>query len=429
MFSIARHISSKKKHKIKLFKRNNPVYKVIDYKTTDDMSDMMIPPFLQHSYLNGTPPPVISELRPWQRAVLVRDEWTKGENCVIVAPTSGGKTVIAEVAIAQLLEDDTLAKAIYTLPFVALAAEKTTELSERFSRYIVRPFFQNIGGSDFTHGSVAVCTYEKAHSLLNYAITTQNSCKIKLVVIDEAHMIADDSRGAVVETLIMKLRQLRHNPRIVALTATLNEADAQRLAKCINGFYHFSVRRVMELKYFISTNDGELLTLRNDELKKVMKAKSIPHDRDFILPMVRTLLARPKSCSMLIFVNTRIETKTIALFIAKHLFSEIPGIKPVPEVSSDIKELRSELIHHLNKLSVNANSDLITCLEIGIGFHHAGMLLEERRIVERGLKNGALFCVVATTTLSAGVNIRSVQRVIIHSPYRRFGNKDRKSVV
>jgi replicative superfamily II helicase len=66
-------------------------------------------------------------------------------SCVVVAPTSGGKTLIAEVATAQLLDDNPLAKAMYVLPFVALAAEKAHDFERRFPRYCVRPFFENMG--------------------------------------------------------------------------------------------------------------------------------------------------------------------------------------------------------------------------------------------------------------------------------------------
>ena len=50
----------------------------------------------------------------------------------------------------------------------------------------------------------------------------------------------------------------------------------------------------------------------------------------------------------------------------------------------------------------------------GVGFHHAGMTSEERRIVEEGYRAGALLILVATSTVAAGVNLPA-KRVILRS--------------
>jgi replicative superfamily II helicase len=53
-----------------------------------------------------------------------------------------------------------------------------------------------------------------------------------------------------------------------------------------------------------------------------------------------------------------------------------------------------------------------------VAFHHAGLLLEERKLIEKGLRQGILNNVVATTTLSAGISIMSVSTVIIENVSR-----------
>ena len=50
----------------------------------------------------------------------------------------------------------------------------------------------------------------------------------------------------------------------------------------------------------------------------------------------------------------------------------------------------------------------------GIGFHHAGMTSEERSIVEKGYRSGALLILMATSTVAAGVNLPA-KRVILRS--------------
>lgn len=58
-------------------------------------------------------------------------------------------------------------------------------------------------------------------------------------------------------------------------------------------------------------------------------------------------------------------------------------------------------------------------------FHHAGLTTEERDIVEASFKAGALKVIVATSTLSSGVNLPA-RRVLIRSPL--FGGKQMNSL-
>jgi replicative superfamily II helicase len=415
-----------KKHKVraKQLRRMEKIDRdsIPDYATDPSMSEVGIPPFLQDSYLNGCPPPRITELRPWQKNLFIQSEWRSGQNAVILVPTSGGKTLAAEVAIAQLLDKDPNSKSIYALPFVSLASEKTTDLRRRFHEHLVRPFYQNVGGSDFRRGSIAVCTYEKVHSLLNLAIKEKYVNTVKLVVIDEVHMIGEEHRGSVVEAIIVKLKLLRslYDIRIIGLTATLNASDATTLSKWICGFTYLCNARPTRISHYFKSANGDLfLFTEKGEQRKVTTLTSVAEDVKHILHPIRTALAKEPSSICLIFVNTRKMTATVASFIAAHICDTSPALPAAQMPNARLIASRNLLIERLAKTDAGLDSILGKCVANGVAFHHAGMLLEERKLIEDAARDSTISVIVATTTLSAGINIKSVSRVIIHDIYRR----------
>lgn len=177
----------------------------------------------------------IEKLHAWQTLTL--DEHLSAEdsnqNVLIHAPTSGGKTL---VAILLLLRTMILEKkdCMFVLPFVAIVTEKAQEL-RRLSRllpvFTVAEYASSKGAFPVPRQksslrTLYVCTPEKATGVWKSLCT--DGCRrseIGMIAVDECHMICDESRGAVVEELLVSLLHWSRAP-ILGLSATIGGLES-----------------------------------------------------------------------------------------------------------------------------------------------------------------------------------------------------------
>ncbi|XP_073390265.1 helicase and polymerase-containing protein TEBICHI isoform X3 [Physcomitrium patens] len=150
----------------------------------------------------------LKRLYPWQVECLQVDGVLDGRSLVYCASTSAGKSLVAEVLMLRRILS-TGKKALLVLPYVALCSEKADHLDailEPLGKR-VRGFYGSQGGSSLTKDtSVAVCTIEKANSLVNKLLEEGRLSELAILVIDELHMVGDTDRGYLLELLLTKLR-------------------------------------------------------------------------------------------------------------------------------------------------------------------------------------------------------------------------------
>jgi DNA polymerase theta len=106
------------------------------------------------------------------------------------------------------------------------------------------------------------------------------------------------------------------------------------------------------------------------------------------------------------------------LQVAKFLSLNSPSLPPLQPISDKIKKKRSDLIKYITTLLGKVPQSYSECILNGVAFHNAGLLLEEREAIEKAACENGINILVATTTLSAGVNIHSVHLVIVHNIFR-----------
>jgi replicative superfamily II helicase len=120
------------------------------------------------------------------------------------------------------------------------------------------------------------------------------------------------------------------------------------------------------------------------------------------------LLKKIFPSSILIFCSSKNGCETTA----NHLTTILP--KKYLEYK---KEEKIQVIKELEKLN-NDKLDFVlsNSIKYGIAFHHSGLSVEERAIIEGAYKDKIITILAATSTLAAGVNLPAA-RVIFRTPY------------
>lgn len=340
-------------------------------------------------------------------------------NLVYSAPTSAGKTLVAEIlTIKTLLERQK--KVIIILPFVAIVREKMFYLQDILSSSGIR--VEGFMGSQSPPGGlqavhVAICTIEKANSLVNRLLDDGNISELGAVIVDELHLLGDPHRGYILELLLTKIKYVSSRLdevqiQIVGMSATLPNLEV--LAHWLEAELFITQFRPIPLDEFCLVGN-KLYDKYGKCLSKIDDTKTTVDDSDNVLKICLNTIK--ESCSVLIFCMTKNRCENLAQSIASSFFKlgcaggEM-GLVLRNELNS---ESISEVLEQLKNCPVGLDQIIKNAISFGVAYHHAGLTFDERDIIEGGFKSGAIRVLVATSTLSSGVNLPA-RKVIIRSP-------------
>ncbi|KAL3276560.1 hypothetical protein HHI36_011934 [Cryptolaemus montrouzieri] len=316
----------------------------------------------------------------WQLECLSKNQIVKeNKNLVYSAPTSAGKTLVAEV----------------------LAIKCLFERNKKI----------------FLDHLMAVGTIEKCNSLVNRLLEEGKLEDIGLVIIDEVHLLGDPHRGYLLELLLTKLKYIMCKNeniqiQIVGMSATLPNLDL--LAKWLDAELFTTNFRPIPLHEMVYVNKE----LYNNEFKLLRKLSNIPElatDTDDILQLCLETIEM--SCSVLMFCPTKNWCENLAQQVAMAFWRigrSNTDLSKILHKNLSVDKI-TEILEQLKYCPSGLDKILKNTIAFGVAFHHAGLTMEERDIIEGGFRNGGIRLLIATSTLSSGVNLPA-RRVIIRSP-------------
>ncbi|CAJ0942873.1 unnamed protein product, partial [Mesorhabditis belari] len=348
----------------------------------------------------------------WQHEILNAATETN-ENVIYAAPTSAGKSLVAELlALYAALHEK---KSFFVLPYVAVAKEKLHQLQKIWRRIDLQVAgFMGHQSAERNDWMCAVCTIEKANSLVNRMITEDTVEDLGVIVLDELHMVNEGSRGTTYEFFIAKVLFLReHNSaaRIVAMSATLS--NTSKIETWLGSSVYQTNFRPVDLIETIAI-ENDLCDINGDNKIRELpnEFRSFAQDYDRMLGWTVEALCSGNLC--LVFCSSKAEVEKVAVEIARIIAGLLPTKSELKSVidRSALTELKTEMerIGPIDPL-------LVKTLPRGIGFHHAGLTAEERECLENFFRRGIIRLLVATSTLSSGVNLPA-NKVIIRAQTR-----------
>ena len=340
-----------------------------------------------------------------------------GRNTMLCIPTASGKSLVAFMGLVnQIMTRNVGSRGIYIVPLKALASEKLEELKQ-LGESLGLKIGLGIGDApneakQIDDCDILVCTSEKLDSLMRSKSEVLR--RVSVVVADEFHLVNDSHRGPTMEINLARIRHLLPEAQIITLSATVG--NSQDLADWLESDLIVSQWRPVSLEYAtLAELDLEPRAIQKSELST---ASDLGPPRTLEGPKSHVAWAAlndvyEQDGQLLVFVAARRSAQSEAKKLGQRMHKYLS--KHNPEVLPALKELSEKL----SRSSNSAMGDtLAECVKGGVAFHHAGLRHTQRSEIENAFKNRILYCLCATPTLAAGVNLPA-RRVLIRD-LKRF---------
>jgi len=305
----------------------------------------------------------------------------EGKNVVVVTPTASGKTLCYNLPCLHTLLNDESARCLYLFPTKALSQDQQAELNEisagenslkiKISTYDGdTPDSLRISARD--SGRIIISNPDMLHAgiLPNHPKWIKFFSNLKYIIIDEAHAYRG-VMGSHVANVIRRLRRIAqfYNAKPVFILCSATIANPKELASRLIG-------QEVELvdKNGAPRGEKRIILYNPPEIDKIQQKRlSVETEsRRWMLALLKI------GIKTILFAHSRIRTEVVSSY-----------------VNEDLKNI------------YNDNS------RIRVEAYRGGFLPNERREIEKGLRDGSIHGVVSTNALELGIDIGGLDASIV----------------
>lgn len=391
------------------------------------------------------------------------DALQRGETVLVCAPTGTGKTVVADWMVEHVLAKGQ--EVVYTAPIKALSNQKFRDYCKLLGEDMV-----GLVTGDLVIRPQARCRVMTTEILRNQLLMGDTVANLGAVIVDEIHFLDDPERGTTWEELLIYLPE---EIQVVGLSATLS--NLEEFAAWLRTVRNHEVqvveeyRRAVPLTFLVATREGGLRRAEQmnqfftDWHKKASKrgragAVSKKHGggrssggrsgggqghrgqrgrkgggwRDQRGGRGQERLGHPTrhgdifnmldpdNLPYLYFVQSRKNSEALARSLGHKLGRHGPGLLDMAQ-----REAVEAAITALREAPGGAEAlsdDTADLYRLGIAFHHAGLHVMLKALVEQLYEDRLIQVLYCTGTFALGINMPA--RCAVFDSLERYNGKE-----
>lgn len=393
----------------------------------------------------------IYSLLPSQRDV-ISEVLTPKKSIVVGMPTSSGKSFLAEMQILFCIHNyrtkEFKPTVCYIVPTNALIAQVKRDLKNDFKAFefnieTVLPYYEVDEIEDEIlnrqHVDILISTPEKLEALIRSEHPAV--ANTRLVVLDEAHNLGDESRGSKFELVLATVKHKIREANFLLLSPFISNAkeigewldDSKKNTVALSvewtptkqyiGCNVLNTNKTKSYLCFYKTARNQLGT---EDVEILLRNN--PHDVKNDLGLER-VDNRVRLCTILddfleqegnilVLCGGPVSTKSLAFYSKKYFVKKqmLTDISNDPEIKTAL-----DIIH----LEHGIDDDLYELVKYGICYHNSGLSSLVKETIEELIRNNKIKLIFATTTLAQGMNF-PISTVIFDVTYFKGPNGGRE---